>query len=94
MPELDRFYQAHNTEAMVLGVAVGDSESAIRQVIESGGYRFPVMVDPGSVGRDYDVSAIPTTFVLDSGGVVVKRLMGVVSADELTTVVRALATGK
>lgn len=70
---------------------MGDSEDAIRQVLDSGGYSFPVMVDPGSVGQEYRVSAIPTTFVLDAAGVVVKRLTGVVTAQELTAIVSDLA---
>jgi hypothetical protein len=91
LPELDRFYQAQNGKAGLLGVAVGDSEDAIRGVIETGGYSFPVMVDPGSVGTDYNISTIPTVLVLDSAGTVVKRITGRVTADELTDVVNGLA---
>jgi thioredoxin-related protein len=38
------------------------------------------------MGVDYDVSVIPTLFVLDSAGTVVKRITGVVPADDLTAI--------
>jgi thiol:disulfide interchange protein len=48
------------------------------------------MVDPGSVGTEYNITAIPTVVVLDSTGTVAKRITGLVSADELNDLVTDL----
>jgi hypothetical protein len=91
LPELDRFYREHNTEVGVLGVALNDTAEAIGQVLVSGGVTLPVMLDPGTMGMDYDISVIPTLFVLNSAGTVVKRITGVVQADDLTAILDDLA---
>ena len=91
LPELDRFYREHNAEVGVLGVALNDTADAIGQVLVSGGVTIPVMLGPGTMGSDYDISAIPTTFVLNSAGTVVKRITGVVQADDLAVILDDLA---
>lgn len=64
-------------------MAVGDSEPAIRQLMTSGGYAFPLMIDGGSVAAAYDISVIPTLFVIDAQGEIRESISGMVSADDL-----------
>jgi hypothetical protein len=43
--ELDRFSSANSQQAGLLVVAVGDSDAASRDLMASGGYMFPLMLD-------------------------------------------------
>lgn len=71
-------------------MAVGDSDAAIRQFMTGSGYTYPLMVDTGSVGSDYDISVIPTLVLIDGKGKIVKTISGVVSAAELGDLVNDL----
>jgi hypothetical protein len=68
-------------------VAVGDSDAAIRDFVSSGGYSFPVVLDPGNVGAAYGISVIPTLVIIRPSGIVVKSMSEIVSADALAAMV-------
>lgn len=49
----------------------------VRDFVKDLGLQFPVIVDPeGKTGREYGLTALPETFILDKNGVIVKRIKG------------------
>ncbi len=73
-------------------MAVGDTDAAIRDLMTSGGYSFPLMLDSGNVGGGYGISVIPTLVLIDSSGNFVKSTSGVVTADALAALVGDVAS--
>jgi hypothetical protein len=91
-PELDRFYRENSQKAGLLVVAVGDTDAAIRDLMASGGYTFPLMLDPGNIGAGYGVSVIPTLVIIRPSGKVFKSMSEVVTAEALADLVGDLTS--
>ena len=91
-PELDRFYRENSEKAGLLAVAVGDSDAAIRDLMVTGGFGFPLMLDPGDVTIEYGISVIPTLVLIDASGKVVRTMSEVIGADALADLVSDLSS--
>ena len=56
---------------MVLGVNLGESPSKVEQFMQRYNLSFPVLIDvKGSLASKYNIRAIPTTYFIDSSGVI------------------------
>ena len=75
----------------MLVLAVNDSEEAMRSFVEDGGWSFPVMLGGDSAASAYKVPAIPTVFVIDADGTIVRKLIGSATAAQLIELVEGLA---
>ena len=63
--------------ASVVGVDWSDSHSHAVAFVRKHGWRFPILEDhDGKVGNRYRLAGLPTTFLLDSDGRIVKQLTG------------------
>lgn len=89
-PELKRFDEGLAGRAALVGVDWGDSASNARDFIAKAGWTYPVLRDPSQqVGEAYGLNGLPTTFVLDADGDIVRTLQGPQTAQDLR---RALAS--
>ena len=68
-------------------MAVDDSEANMVDFMDEGGWTFPVMLDADSAAGAYGVRAIPVLFVIDGEGLIVKEIVGKVSAEDLSDLV-------
>ena len=68
-------------------MAVEDSEEGMTDFISEGGFTFPVMLDANSAARAYGVRPIPTLFIIDGEGLIVKQVVGRVTAEQLSDLV-------
>lgn len=80
MPALERVYQAYQASGVViLGVNATnqDSLAAVQEYIRQGGYTFPILFDQeGVVSNSYQVSSLPTSFFIDSQGIIQEVVVG------------------
>ena len=54
---------------VVLGVSVGDSVEAVRDVVKRFGITYPIALDAtGEIAEKYETSGLPESFVLDRDG--------------------------
>src|SRR5690606_9146948 len=78
MPDLQRFYE--DIDAVVLGVNLTDTEISAHQVqqfLETFQISFPVVMDTaGEVSRLYQIRPIPTTYIIDSEGIIREKVYG------------------
>ncbi len=72
MPDLIRFYQAHQAEGLVVfAVNSADNSDAAQQFAREQAMPFPLLFDPtGSVERLFRVDGLPSTFLIDRTGTV------------------------
>ena len=92
MPGLERFYQTHKSDGVVvLAVNGREPESTVRPFIESNNFTFPVLMDfDGTVGLQYAARSFPTTFVIDRNGRIQHVKVGEITEAELEQVVTPL----
>ena len=86
---VERAARALRGRAHVAAVDWSDSPRYALQFITHHGWTFPVLSDPNGVtGNAYGIEGLPTAFVLDARGRVVKRLLG---PQTVSTLVHAVA---
>lgn len=89
MPGINAFYERHQADGLVvLAVNARESESLVRPFIEANQFTFPVLLDPaGSVVNQYQVRSFPTTVIIDRDGIVRHVQIGLISEEELESIV-------
>lgn len=76
-PELERLARSLGGQARLVGVDWSDGLASARSFVREYGWSFPVLRDSsGTVGERYGVVGLPTTFILDSRGRIVRTLQG------------------
>lgn len=89
---LERFSRTPAGRGRLIGVDWSDGRSGAREFVRKHGWTFPVLRDSeGTVGNDYGLTGLPTTFVLDASG----RIRAVLRGPQTqATLSRALASVK
>ncbi|MBP2239460.1 peroxiredoxin [Cytobacillus eiseniae] len=88
MPHMEKLYQKYNNDGFeILAVNVMTSEKDPKNVnhfIEDYQLTFPIPIDEkGIVFHDYAILGYPTSFFIDSDGVIRKKVMGPVNEEEM-----------
>jgi peroxiredoxin len=80
MPSMERLYQKHRAQGLVVLALSNDSEGSTTRVarfIKEGGFTFPVALDPRlKVAALYGVRVLPSSFVIDRKGKVTHIALG------------------
>jgi cytochrome c biogenesis protein CcmG, thiol:disulfide interchange protein DsbE len=68
-PALERFSRSAAGRGRIVGVDWSDGLPGARKFVAQNRWTFPVLRDAeGTVGNDYGLTGLPTTFVLDASG--------------------------
>jgi thiol-disulfide isomerase/thioredoxin len=90
-PALERFAQSAQGRNRIVGVDWSDEHSGASAFVRRWGWSFPTLRDAnGTVGNEYEISTLPTTFVLDSGGRIRRTLHGPQTEATLSQAMRAV----
>jgi cytochrome c biogenesis protein CcmG, thiol:disulfide interchange protein DsbE len=90
-PALERFSRSAQGRGRMVGVDWSDARSGATAFIRRYGWTFPtVRDDSGLVGNDYELTGLPTTFVLDGEGRIRRTLRGPQTEASLRQAVRAV----
>ena len=75
MPDFEEMWnELKDQEVVFLGIAVSDSERDARGFAEATGVTYPLGLDEtGRIARDYRVTSLPTTFLIDRDGTESRR---------------------
>lgn len=84
MPHMQKFYDDYQSEdVVILGVNMTYTESHLSDVqkfLNVGQFTFPIVLDEdGEVMMDFQVMAYPTSYLLDSSGVIQDKFVGAMS---------------
>ncbi len=85
MPHLQE-YSEENEDVVVLGVNVTSSESNllnVQEFIDECGLTFPNFYGTEEIAYLYHVDSLPTSYFIDSNGIVVEAVIGPVTKDIL-----------
>jgi len=80
MPAIQRVYEKtreRGLEVLAVNTTFQDSEPAAADFIQELGLTFPVPLDrSGTVSRQYQLRALPSTFFVDREGIIRKVIIG------------------
>ncbi len=84
MPDLDKIYlENKDDDFVVLAVNGGEAAKDVKKFIDDNGYSFPVLLDKDvSVGMNYNVAFIPTSFMVNKEGKISAIKSGIMSYAE------------
>ncbi|WP_337101531.1 TlpA family protein disulfide reductase [Paenibacillus sp. YIM B09110] len=84
-PDLQKLHETYGDAITLYGVNATkyDKERAAREFVEDHEFTFPILMDrEGDVTKKYKVDTFPTTFLIDSNGVIRERINGVITFAE------------
>lgn len=71
MPALQATYERYGENLLVVGVDQGEERAVVEKFLNELGITFPVLMDGDmTVGREYRILGLPTTFFIDSQGII------------------------
>ena len=83
MPDLQAL-NAENDDLVVLAVNVREDKDTVGAYLEKGSYDFPVLLDlEGEIAGTYLVSGMPTTYFINSEGILLDRYPGMMDKDQM-----------
>lgn len=85
LPALRTVWEAYRDHPLTLvGIAYEDEEAAVRAALDEYGITYPVGLDTGKrIARQFGVTGVPETFVIDADGDVAFWHIGPVTAENL-----------
>lgn len=96
MPDIEDIYNEYGKnedEVVIIGLASPNlgkegSEEDIIKFLEENNYTFPVVLDlGGEMAYKYEISAFPTTFIIDKEGYISKYIPGAMSKSTMKDVI-------
>ncbi|MGG1660789.1 peroxiredoxin family protein [Brevibacillus sp. NRS-1366] len=84
MPHMQKFYEDYQAkDVVILGVNLTPSEKnmdVVKDFVQGQQLTFPIVLDQkGEVTQTYQVVAYPTTYMLDSNGVIREKFQGAIN---------------
>lgn len=84
-PDLQALHEKYGDEIIMYGLNATkyDKERSARDFVNEHEFTFPILMDrPGDVTKQYKVDTFPTSFLIDSEGVIRERINGVITLAE------------
>lgn len=85
MPHMEKFYIDNENDVVVLAVNLTNTEknrANVSDFVEDFGLTFPVVMDEeGDVSSTYQVIAYPTSYIIDSQGIIQEVFQGAINYD-------------
>ncbi|HLO12652.1 MAG TPA: redoxin domain-containing protein [Pseudoneobacillus sp.] len=95
MPHMQEFYEEQkNNQVTILAVNLTTSEKSsdnIGSFVKDYGLTFPIVLDSeGQVGQTYQAVTIPTSYVIDTKGVIRKKIVGPMDKEMMTELLQSV----
>lgn len=83
MPHMEKFYTDYEKDVVVLAVNLTQTEknrSVVAEFVEDFGLTFPIVMDvEGNVASTYQIFAYPTSYIIDSQGIIKEIFQGAIN---------------
>jgi len=78
MPDMEKLHQKFkNKDFTMVAVNLQEPVSHVKQFFKDFKLTFATLLDSdGEIGAHFRITAIPTTFILDKGGIIIGKVMG------------------
>ncbi|GHH99108.1 redoxin domain-containing protein [Neobacillus kokaensis] len=83
MPEMEEFYKSADKDIKILAVNI-DPQLDVKGFVDEYKITFPVLLDTeDAVNTKYQVISIPTTYFIDSNGIIQNKFVGTMKLDDM-----------
>jgi thiol-disulfide isomerase/thioredoxin len=87
-PELDKFVKKNGEIVQFDSVDIQEDKLKVEAFLKNAKVSFPVLLDQdGAIAKQFRISAIPTTIIVDAKGIIRYRKSGGVTAEELENII-------
>jgi thiol-disulfide isomerase/thioredoxin len=85
MPDIQKLYnETKDSDLVILAVNLGEDKATVKSFTDINKYNFTVLLDLEEIaGRQYTISAIPTTFFIDKEGNIVSTVKGAITLEKM-----------
>lgn len=93
MPYLQEAYEEYGDDInfLMVDLTFNDNLDTMTAYIEENGFTFPIPLDEtGDVSTEYETIAIPTTFIVDENGIIVHRVQGAMSEQQIQSFMKEM----
>ena len=95
VPHLQEFYEEqkdNNVEVIAVNLTTSEKKADnVGEFVKEYGLTFPVLLDnKGDVADTYQILTIPTTYVIDTQGIVRKRIVGPLDKEQMVKLIGSL----
>lgn len=92
MPDMEKFYQSHEVEILAVNLTPTESsENDVESFVQDYGLNFNIPLDKeGEVSSLYAIRPVPTTFMIDSNGIIQQRVFGALNYDQMVQALREM----
>ncbi|MFC4324197.1 redoxin domain-containing protein [Litchfieldia salsa] len=95
MPHMQSFYEDQDHGSVeILAVNLTNSEQrkdAVNKFVEQYQLTFPILLDQsGEIGDTYRAYTIPTSYYIDSSGIIVKKIIGPMDKEMMNEMIKSI----
>lgn len=95
MPDMQKFYDKYKNEnTTVIAINMTTSEKSVDRIpefLDEFGITFPVLLDKqNSIGEIYQVYALPTSYIIDSQGIIQQKVTGPMNYEMMEKLVKEI----
>lgn len=91
MPELEEFAKKNQQKINFFAVNLKESNEKVNDFMNKHKYTMPVLLDKdGVVAKQFQITAIPTTIIVDKNGLIKHRQSGAMTKNELEGIINSL----
>ncbi|SEM17060.1 Peroxiredoxin [Mesobacillus persicus] len=83
MPAMQKLYERVNGQFDLLAINI-DPKNDVAGFVNDNRITFPVLLDEsGKINESYSILSVPTTFLVDEKGIIVKKHIGAMTLDQM-----------
>ena len=92
MPDIEKLYtETKDSDLVILAVNLGEDKATVKDFSDTNKYNFKILLDTDqSVGKQYNISAIPTSYFIDKEGNIVSTVKGSISLEKMKSYISKL----
>lgn len=93
LPGIVKAYPQYKNSVVFVGVDEQEDAELVTPFLKRFGITYRVVLDPGAVADDYEITSLPESFFIDKNGVVRKIYRGFMTPDVLKDNLTAIING-
>nr|WP_249745386.1 TlpA disulfide reductase family protein [Mesobacillus boroniphilus] len=83
MPAMEKFYKEKSKDVEILAVNL-DPQNKVKAFVKDNEITFPILLDQdGATQQTYSIISIPTTFIIDEQGLILKKHIGSMTYEQM-----------